>query len=153
MRVMQELLEKELLDGGIRVVKIESRLKRLAEIREFIGRNAKACGFDDDAIFEIKLATSEAAANAIEHGSPNPDSNEVAITVRCINTDFLVIIEDQGTFRKGIPAPSEETSYRGRGIPLMLALMDKITVDERAGGTRVTLFKNLPSTAGSSRDR
>ena len=51
-------------------------------------------------------------------------------------------VADEGVFKNSLPGPGEVANYRGHGILLMLALMDKVTIDESPRGTTVHLTKN-----------
>jgi serine phosphatase RsbU (regulator of sigma subunit)/anti-sigma regulatory factor (Ser/Thr protein kinase) len=88
----------------------------------------------DDAI----LAVSEACNNAIEHAYQN-DPGLIHLALEHCEDRLAVRIEDRG---KWLPrsAPRPE---RGRGIPLMRALMDVTTIEHDARGTSVTLSRLL----------
>src|SRR4051794_34313607 len=51
---------------------ITADLARLPEVRSFADSCAASFGFGDDIRYQIKMAMSEAVANAVEHGSPTP---------------------------------------------------------------------------------
>jgi len=89
------------------------------------------------------VAVGEATANAVEHGSPCGPENCVDITTACDGRALTIMIKDQGKFRRRMPNPGVEMSFRGRGIPLMLALMDRVTIDEAKDGTCVVLVKQI----------
>ncbi|MHB0977260.1 MAG: ATP-binding protein [Candidatus Aquicultorales bacterium] len=145
MEPLQERVESALVEGGTRTLTITGELENLLPARCFVADVAVSCGFSDEEVFDIKLATGEALANAVEHGSPLKCDNKIVVTCICKNGNFVVTIEDEGCFRKILPIPSDKTAYRGRGIPLMLSVMDKVTIDEKDDGTRVTLSKSLPN--------
>ncbi|MCL5292462.1 MAG: ATP-binding protein [Actinobacteria bacterium] len=140
----QQVKEQTLLDGGTKTLTILSKLANLKAARNFASEAALTCGFSDAEVYEIKLAAGEAVANAIEHGSPNGEGNSVELTCYCKDGSFLIIVKDEGCFKKRVLISNDGASYRGRGIPLMLVFMDKVAIDERSNGTRVTLSKRLP---------
>lgn len=119
-------------------LEIKADLAQLALVRDFISQAAKNCVFSHQDIFDITLATNEAVANAIEHGSTGPDS-VVRISYRCVKGNFVVKVKDTGRFSKVINMNNGD--YRGRGIMLMLALMDRVAFDETPQGTEVSLIK------------
>lgn len=114
---------------------------QLVKARKFIARTAQACGFDEAKTYDLQVAVGEAVANAIEHGSLPEKTGFVRII--CLQSDeaLMVTIVDQGVFKKAIPKPDSQINSRGHGILLMLALMDKVSIDESPDGTRVTLSK------------
>lgn len=126
-------------------LKVQSQGANLAKVRNFVADVAKDCGFDDSVIYDIKVAVGEAIANAMEHGSPLGEANHVMVTCRCDGDNLNIKVSDEGVFKRAFPVPEEAVSYRGHGILLMLALMDKVSIDESANGTTVSLTKNFRS--------
>ncbi|HEY3373602.1 MAG TPA: ATP-binding protein [Candidatus Aquicultor sp.] len=133
-----------LCDHGQQLL-IASESSNLSRVRDQIRLIGEHCSLSDHEIFDIQVAVGEAVANAIEHGSPEGTDNCVEITTNCDGEFLLIIVKDEGRFirRMPDPAPDAETNFRGRGIPLMLALMDRVTIDEAARGTQVVLMKRL----------
>jgi anti-sigma regulatory factor (Ser/Thr protein kinase) len=108
----------------------------LAGIRLLLRRWLSQRGADDAVIFDITVACQEACANAIEHAyAPGPAAFELLLR----HTDGTVelTIRDRGRWR---PPRGEN---RGRGLPMMRALMDDVAVQDAADGTEVTLVKAL----------
>ncbi len=94
------------------------------------------------------LAVSEASANAIVH------TNSPSVDVRCTLSSEVLLIEvrDEGIFRRRVAMP--ELDGRGRGIPLMAALVDELTIKEgtpERPGTLVRLVKYRPDQARPAR--
>lgn len=91
---------------------------------------------------DLVLATSEALANAAEHGSGLQPEERVHLRVRLADAahdtaEVVVQVADRGRWRTG--ASSHE---RGRGLTIIGALVDEVTVDDR-DGTRVVLRRRL----------
>jgi len=121
---------------------IESKGDNLAKVRNFVAKIAGDCGFNQHVVYDIKVAVGEAIANAIEHGSPKGQANHVTVVCNCSDDTLTIKVTDEGVFRRAVPSPEEDNvGYRGHGILLMLALMDKVTIDESMGGTTVSLTK------------
>ena len=102
------------------------------ELRGWLG----ARGLDDETADDLVLATSEALANAAEHGS-GPDEH-VAVQAwfeqpQGAASEVVVHVQDQG--RWAAPPPSPE---RGRGLSIMRALVDDVAV-KTGNGTSVAL--------------
>lgn len=116
--------------------------KILPETRKLVADLASGCGFAEAAVFDIKLAASEAIANAIEHGSPDGNNNSIKIKCYCENDNFIVEVKDEGRFKNKLPVGTgDNVNFRGRGVLIMLALMDKVIIDETKSGTSVYLSK------------
>jgi anti-sigma regulatory factor (Ser/Thr protein kinase) len=111
----------------------------LHKIRTFVGDLLLEVGLDESAVADLVLAVSEASANAILH----TNTPTVEVTFRVGDDSILIQIEDDGVFRRRIPIP--ELDGRGRGIPLMMALVDEVSIREGTPGkpgTQVKLVKN-----------
>ena len=94
-------------------------------------------GLADDERDDAILAVSEACNNAIEHAyglEPGP----IHLLLEHREGTLAIRIEDHGGWHA--TAPSFE---RGRGIPLMRAVMDMTTIEHDERGTSVTLSRLL----------
>ncbi len=98
-----------------------------------------------DAVYEIVLAASEAAANAVEHAEL-PAQRVLEVEASHRDGEIVVAVQDFGTWREPRQHPD-----RGRGLVLMRALMDDVHVEEAPRGTRVTLRRAVrqPAVSGS----
>lgn len=128
--------------GSIEQLVIPSDGKQLSEVRKFIDDQAKGCGFDETAMYDIKVAVGEACSNAIEHGSPDGKNNKVVITFSCKEKEAVITVQDEGKFkRQVVEYDADGVHHRGRGMAFMLALMDEVQVKTAASGTRVIMTK------------
>jgi anti-sigma regulatory factor (Ser/Thr protein kinase) len=87
--------------------------------------------------YEVVLAVSEAVSNAIEHPQ-RPRPPRVDVDAKIVGDLVIVRVRDHGTWR-GEPSRKE----RGRGFPLMQALMDAVEVECSTHGTSVELRRQL----------
>lgn len=122
---------------------IKSEPVNLSLVRNQIKQIGEYCKLSDRLIFDLQVAVGEAAANAVEHGSPLGCKSTVNVLFTCNRDALTISVKDEGKFKRHMPGPSTEVSYRGRGIPLMLALMDRVTIDEAKDGTCVILSKRI----------
>ena len=110
----------------------------LFEIRQFIRERAAAMGLSGRTTDDIVLAVSEASANSVLH----TNSGEIEVTWTQAGECIEILIRDHGVFRRRVPMP--ELDGHGRGIPLMMAIMDEVAIQEgtpRRPGTTVRLMK------------
>ncbi|HLA82552.1 MAG TPA: ATP-binding protein [Thermoleophilia bacterium] len=119
-----------------------ARLDQLAPVRAFVEEIATRVALAGSRAYDLKLAVSEAAANAIEHGQKGGDLGVVAI---CRADRITVTVSHPGDFRPRPPGDPARL-HRGMGLPIMLALTDEVTVSRlQGGGTCVSLSVYLGS--------
>jgi serine/threonine-protein kinase RsbW len=91
---------------------------------------------------DLTLAVNEAVSNAAEHayfGSPcGAGSFDVDAHYDAARDILTVVVEDRGRWRFPDP-PTGPLSARGRGIELMRALADDVSIDTTSAGTCVRL--------------
>jgi anti-sigma regulatory factor (Ser/Thr protein kinase) len=85
---------------------------------------------------EVTMATNEAVQNAIEH-APGLGSEPFEIEHEREGDDVVVSVRDRGRWRE------RSGGDRGRGLPLMRALMDDVVVDPGPRGTTVTMRRKV----------
>ena len=109
----------------------------LATLRRTLARWLAAGGVGENEQFDLTIATSEAAANAIEHAY---GARVATFTVSCEldGPDVRVTVRDAGHWREAKPYG------RGRGLAIMRALMDSVEITSTTDGTTVTVTKRLP---------
>jgi anti-sigma regulatory factor (Ser/Thr protein kinase) len=106
----------------------------LAPIRAFVDRWAGEVGLGEEQSYRLKLAVSEACANAIDHPQ---EKGDITLWAWRRRDRFTVDVSHPGEFRvKG----SQDRRHRGMGLPLMVALADEVSFAcLPEGGTRVSL--------------
>jgi anti-sigma regulatory factor (Ser/Thr protein kinase) len=110
--------------------------------RAFVRDAAVELELDGSTTWDIMLATTEAVANAIEHGAPCEPGG---IRVRVETNDGMVEVEvsDCGEcFAPGAHTKKPDLQG-GRGIPIIAAIMDHLEVVPDSGVTRVRFEKRL----------
>lgn len=112
------------------------------EAREFVDHAAAACGFEESARFDIRLAASEAVTNAIVHGGR---SSSRTIRISAVEEDGMLTfsVADSGTFVVRVNA-EDPLSERGRGLACMARVMDEVCIASGEDGTLVRFSKRLP---------
>ncbi len=147
MRNVRQRCKECTLKSGEHELQVRSESANLSLIRNHVKVIGEVCALSERQIFDLQVAIGEAAANAIEHGSPGGTENHVRIQVVCDGNALVIKVKDEGKFKRRMPDPGmDHNSFRGRGIPLMLALMDRVTIDEAKDGTSVVLTKRIKET-------
>jgi serine/threonine-protein kinase RsbW len=132
------------IEATVPVVRaFRSHPSSLYQVRQFVRGQATAAGLSEPVADDILLATSEACVNAVLHSS----SRTVKVTWRASDRCVEVQVADEGVFQRRVPLPEIDQSA-GRGILLMTAVMDEVTIQEgteRSPGTVVRLMKCEPA--------
>ena len=128
----------------MKAVRFAARFEYLDEIREFVGEIARAGGFGDKDIYNIQLATDEAASNIIEHAYENMPDGVLEISCGMKGDVITVVLTDRGESfdPSAIPLPDlqadlSERKIGGLGIFLMRKLMDEVHYEPRADKSNV----------------
>jgi DNA-binding response OmpR family regulator/anti-sigma regulatory factor (Ser/Thr protein kinase) len=118
------------------VLRLPADPTRLSVLRRRLEDFLTGNGVPEADVFDLTVAVSEAAANAIEHPV---DPVEALITVEASIEDdvVLVTVRDTGRWR-----PATEGGFRGRGLALIGALTE-LSVSRGDGGSAVTLRRPL----------
>jgi anti-sigma regulatory factor (Ser/Thr protein kinase) len=109
----------------------------LSSFRQALRRWLSELGADAEEIQDVTMATNEACQNAIEHAyglSVEPFDVELS---RDDDGAVRIAVRDRGGWRESV---SED---RGRGLPLMRALMDDVEIEQRPTGSTVVLRRAL----------
>jgi anti-sigma regulatory factor (Ser/Thr protein kinase) len=120
---------------------IRADLDRLKEARDFAVRAAAEFGFGADALYDVKLAVSEAVTNAIQHGSRSPDDS-VRILASEESGALVFEVLDTGTFVPRVVRRGD-LPEGGRGLEFMRVLMDEVDLRPGRRGTRLRMAKRL----------
>jgi serine/threonine-protein kinase RsbW len=128
---------------GRQEMTIKADLSCLAEVRRFTDRACRAYGFSPDISYQIKLAMSEAVANAIEHGSTTPD-DPIRLQVVYEGDAIAFYVSDGGTFiEPSMVYDHELMDERGRGLGFIELLMDDVAINPSPEGTVIRFAKRL----------
>jgi serine/threonine-protein kinase RsbW len=90
-----------------------------------------AHGFDDEAMFAIKLALEEGLINAIKHGNRHDPKKHVTVdaTITDKAAEFWIHDEGSGFKRNQVPDPTHESNLEkssGRGLLLIESYMTEV---------------------------
>jgi serine/threonine-protein kinase RsbW len=115
----------------------------MAETRSRIVDLLAPLGLSESALFDVKVATGEALANAVRHGSPRGSVDAIGVAVDAFVDRVEVTVLDSGKGFDGSASPSDDVyAPSGRGVLFMRALMDAVEFTTRdGGGTSVKLMK------------
>ena len=129
-------------------VQFAAKFEFLDEIREFVGAIARNGGFSDKDVYNIQLATDEAASNIIEHAYENKPDGILDLSCGMNGDVITIILIDYGeSFDPSeVPLPDlkadlSERKIGGLGIFLMRNLMDEVYYEPRADKSNILTMK------------
>jgi serine/threonine-protein kinase RsbW len=121
-----------------------AKFEYLDEIREFVGEIARKGGFSDKDVYNIQLATDEAASNIIEHAYENMPDGILELSCGLNKDTITIMLVDHGeSFDPSeVPLPDlkadlSDRKIGGLGIFLMRKLMDEVTYEPRPNKSNV----------------
>lgn len=104
------------------------------EARLAVADLARGAGMADDRIDDLRLAVSEAATNAIQHGRDR--DGDVSIRASVTRGELRVWITDHG----GGMRPHMDSSGLGLGLPIIASLTDHLEIASSEEGTTVEMM-------------
>ena len=111
--------------------------------RSVVCQAATEAGLDDGRSWDLMLATSEAVANAVQHGTAFPNHCILLTTTRCAR-GLRVEVCNRGTF-DGAPRRAALKATSGRGIQIIARVVDRLEVENGSGRTVVRFEKHADS--------
>jgi anti-sigma regulatory factor (Ser/Thr protein kinase) len=106
---------------------------RLAEIRRELLAWLTPTGVPNTA--DIVLVVNEACTNCIEHAYRGIDPGLMRVEARHVGGHIVVDIADSGTWQ----TPPDQPSTRGRGLPIMRAVSERVELTTSRTGTTVRM--------------
>ncbi|MER8188418.1 SpoIIE family protein phosphatase [Kitasatospora sp. NPDC094015] len=109
---------------------------QLAPVRDRLRGWLNRCGLPTPTVQNVLVAAGEACANAIEHGHRDAPGARVRLYATVTAVELQLTVTDTGNWK--IPGHRDDTD-RGRGVALMNALMQKVTITPGSTGTTVDM--------------
>jgi len=131
----------------------ESDTCQLATVRKVLRNFFSECGIPDAEAALLVLAVDEACTNVIRHAYGN-QCRKVRLEMQRLRNGLRICLRDYGascdpgTIR---PRALEDIRPGGLGVHIIRKAFDEVTYTPCARGTRLTLFKRLPSSGKSFR--
>jgi PAS domain S-box-containing protein len=121
--------------GALRL-SLPAEPESLALLRRRLERFLHAAGADELESYEIMLTVCEAAGNAIEHAY-GPGDASFDVEAALVADELVASVRDRGNWR------DRRGEHRGRGIKIIMGLMDDVNIESQNGGTLVTMRRRL----------
>jgi serine/threonine-protein kinase RsbW len=122
-------------------------------MRRVLGDTLRGLGVDEESVYDLLLAATEACTNVLQHGGREVRQYAVITSLGAVGCQVEVADEGAGaalrrTKWRRRPAEQEipiaQLPESGRGLAVMRACVDNVTLDTSPGrGTVVTLRKHI----------
>ncbi len=134
-------------EGLLMTITVPSELEIVEQTVDIVARYCLACGLSVRAVrFNLRVALSEALANAIVYGNRLDPGKRVHVTLRQRGEGVEVSVQDQGSGfdPHGIPDPRRPDCLErpeGRGLFLIKELVDGLAFNEKGTSVCMTLHR------------
>jgi serine/threonine-protein kinase RsbW len=117
-------------------------------MRRVLGDTLRRLGMDEESVYDILLAATEACTNVLRHSGREVRGYTVMTSLGPVGCQVQVADEGAGLVpAEAEPAPETaiaELPESGRGLAVMRACVDNVTLDSAPGrGTVVTMRKHI----------
>jgi serine/threonine-protein kinase RsbW len=125
-------------------------------MRRVLGDTLRGLGVDEESVYDLLLAATEACTNVLQHSGREVRGYAVVTSLGAVGCQVEVADEGIGAvLREPVPAepepvwrepetPIAQLPESGRGLAVMRACVDNVTLDSSPGrGTVVTLRKHI----------
>lgn len=126
------------------VLKLPSRSEYVLMARLMVAQVGQTAGFGPEDIYDMKLAVTEAATNAIRHASVDHFEVEYRAHPGVVE---ITVVDTGGGFSVEDLAPDSD-SEGGFGLAVIRSLADEVILDSTEGGTRLKIIRRASGSAG-----
>jgi serine/threonine-protein kinase RsbW len=118
-------------------------------MRRVLGDTLRGLGVDEESVYDLLLAATEACTNVLQHSGREVQGYAVVASLGAVGCQVEVADEGIGavsheTGRHQPETPIAQLPESGRGLAIMRACVDNVTLDSSPGrGTVVTLRKHI----------
>jgi serine/threonine-protein kinase RsbW len=119
-------------------------------MRRVLGDTLRGLGMDEESVYDILLAATEACTNVLQHSGREIREYAVVTSLGAVACQVEVADEGAGAVfrergeRESLPPALAQLPESGRGLAVMRACVDDVTLDSSPDrGTVVTLRKHV----------
>ena len=119
-------------------------------MRRVLGDTLRGLGVDEESVYDLLLAATEACTNVLQHSGREVRGYAVVASLGAVGCQVEVADEGAGAVfrepeeREPLPGAITQLPESGRGLAVMRACVDHVTLDSGPDrGTVVTLRKHI----------
>ncbi|MET7378427.1 SpoIIE family protein phosphatase [Streptomyces sp. NPDC005526] len=113
---------------------------QLVVVRKALRTWLDQCRLPRQTMQDVLVAVGEACANAIEHGHRHARGDTVRLRAEAYVDNLRLVVSDSGAWKP--PRPGSHP-HRGRGIAMMRAMMQQVTITPGPFGTTVEMHTRI----------
>ncbi|MFJ6698349.1 SpoIIE family protein phosphatase [Streptomyces sp. NPDC091272] len=113
---------------------------QLAPVRSALRSWLNECELPPHTMQSVLVAAGEACANAVEHGHRHTPGKSIRLRAEAMVDTLRLSVADSGRWKT--PRP-EANAHRGRGVTLMQAMMQQVTITPGPSGTTVEMHARI----------
>ncbi len=126
-------------------MKIPSRAEYVTLARLVVSKVGQLANLGDDDVYDLKLAVTEAATNAIRHAAVESFEIEYLVLPGTVE----IVVNDAGGGFDVDDLTDIPDSQGGFGLAVIRNLVDEVSIDSTAGGTRLRMVRQTSAPARS----
>ncbi len=138
---MREQQEKKFGDSEPIVLEIPSSAEYILLGRLVVSCAGQLAGFGPEDVYDLKLAVTEAATNVVRHA----EVGSFRIEYRVLPGIVEVTVTDAGGGFDVGELSGKPGEHGGFGLTVIRGLVDDVTVDSTAEGTRLRMVRSMSS--------
>lgn len=101
---------------------LSARAENIALVRHAFGALGETLAIDDQLLFDLRLAVTEACANVVVHAYAGQPPGRLDVLATLLDDELTVVVRDEGS---GIE-PHPDSPGLGLGLPLIASLAESV---------------------------
>jgi serine/threonine-protein kinase RsbW len=125
---------------------LPARAANIAVVRHAFGALGEALAVDEQTLYNIRLAVTEACTNVVVHAYPDGEEGQLEILATLQEEKLVVVVRDEGP---GI-GPRPDSPGLGLGLPLIASLTESVQLGRDDEDERTEVRMTFPLSSGAS---
>ena len=119
---------------------LPARAANIAVVRHAFGALGEALAVDEQTLYNIRLAVTEACTNVVVHAYPDGEEGQLEILATLQEEKLVVVVRDEGP---GI-GPRPDSPGLGLGLPLIASLTESVQLGRDDEDERTEVCMTFP---------
>jgi anti-sigma regulatory factor (Ser/Thr protein kinase) len=124
---------------------LPARAANIAVVRQAFGALGEALAVDEQILYNIRLAVTEACTNVVVHAYPDGEEGQLEILATLQEEKLVVVVRDEGP---GI-GPRPDSPGLGLGLPLIASLTESVQLGRDDEDKRTEVRMTFPLSSGA----